>query len=267
MALHPPKRVARNISSQALLESRDPSTSGRISDEVDHHADPQSVPPVDNSPTAQNKPLAAPESARPTILNIQQFQSSYRDDASEARSNDEKQPPTTKGRARKRDILWAATSVFLPILGISLLLLGFTFYGVVHRTFASDAAINNDTQLPGQNPSSSYYYTTIDSAPFVLVGSWASNIALTLFTPFMLLFSFLVAWTATGASTNESSYLLHAMLRGNQDDGLWKWSKRVFWRVFSCGRAREPGSRALHVAGAGFLAAFILRQALKLSTI
>ena len=118
-------------------------------------------------------------------------------------------------------MLLAATSIFIPILAISLVLLGFTFYGAVRVTF-SEANFNNP-DLPAEPPSSNAYYSAIGSARFVLVGSWASNVALGLYTPFMLLFSFIVAWTATreaAATTTEPTHMMREMLRGNQDDGL-----------------------------------------------
>ena len=266
-------RGVPSTSSQALVDSHDMSRSGSDDDHTNQPTAP--LQPSTNLPATtvlKDKTLHAPDDTIPRAQSVKHPGHETRPPPSHSGSLSDnrvgKAHPndgmnngtrtTSKGRARKCDMLLAAAWVFVPILGISLLLLGFTFYGAVRVTFSSDAAFNS-TDLPAEIPSSNSYYSAINSARFVLVGSWASNIALGLFTPFMLLFSFFVAWTATREAVTEPTHMMREMLRGNQDDGLWSWAKHTSRAAFCCGRARQGESRSLHIAGAGFLSAFILR--------
>ena len=192
---------------------------------------------------------------------IQHSESSFYDHA-EKDGTDNEHHQKLSDPTKKRDILFAAALIFIPILTISLLLLGFTFSRSVRLTFQDDSDVNNPDKgpLPSvKNPSHGYYYTDIDSTRYVLVGSWASNIALGLFAPFMLLFSFLVAWTATSENNIEVSHILHELLKGSQGDGLWRWLQHLSRNVFFYGRVRKAESRSLYVAGVGFLSAFLMR--------
>ena len=232
-ALLLPDEIAPEVESQLSLHSLD---SGPV--EAESH----------RGPSYQQRPQ------------LQHSDSSFYDHPEKGGTDNEDRHQTV-GNTKKRDILFAAAVVFAPILTISLLLLGFTFDRTARLRFESDADINNDNDsLPSvQNPSLSYYYTDIDSTSYVLVGSWASNIALGLFTPFMLLFSFLVAWTASSESNAEVSHIMHELLKGSQGAGLWRWLKHLSQNAFSYGRVRKPDSRSLYVAGVGFLSAFLMR--------
>ena len=161
--------------------------------------------------------------------------------------------PKIIGRTEQRDVLFATTAIFLPILKISLILLGFTFYGRVRLTFPSDDKINQDADpLPKvHNPSLNNYFSDINSPRYVLVGSWASNITLELFALFMLLFSFLVAWAATTEADAELSHIMYSLLNGSQGDRFWRWLKHVFVNAFCCGRTRKTDSRSRSTGGIG----------------
>ena len=169
--------------------------------------------------------------------------------------------PESKRETRQWQILLAAATIFLPILAISLVLLGFTFYGAVRLTLQSDHDINADaTVFPVvSNPSHSHFYSDVKSAPFVLVGSWASNVALGPFTPFILLFSFLVAWMAITESNTEPSPIMHGLLKGSQVGELWKWLEHISMNAFSRSRTQKTDSRSLYIAGVGFSSAFVMR--------
>ncbi|KAL8706186.1 MAG: hypothetical protein Q9201_000764 [Fulgogasparrea decipioides] len=64
------------------------------------------------------------------------------------------------------------------------------------------------------------YYTEVDTGPFLLAGSWASNIAPFVITPFMLLLSYAVAREILQESSVDSEMsdvrppLLHELMRG-----------------------------------------------------
>ncbi|KAI4195552.1 MAG: hypothetical protein LQ350_007127 [Teloschistes chrysophthalmus] len=92
---------------------------------------------------------------------------------------------------RKRDLILAFAIVSLPLLVIAIILLAFVFAPSHHVIL--DPSVGS-VELPASNdvPTGSYF-TTISPGKFLLLGSWASNVAELVVAPFMLLFSYAVA--------------------------------------------------------------------------
>ena len=92
---------------------------------------------------------------------------------------------------RKRDLLLAFAIVSLPLLVIALILLVFVFK-YSQRNFLDPSV--GTRELPSSNYDfGNVFYTSISPGSFLLVGSWASNVATIVVAPFMLLFSYAVA--------------------------------------------------------------------------
>jgi hypothetical protein len=102
-------------------------------------------------------------------------------------SNDDERKKTW---SRKRDLSLAFAMLFLPMMGIPLILLAFVLYTHKHPVFGAKGS----TELPvWYFNSNGSYYTFIQVGAFTLVGSWASTAAQFVMAPVMLLFSFLIA--------------------------------------------------------------------------
>lgn len=92
---------------------------------------------------------------------------------------------------RKKDLILAFAIVSLPLLVIAIILLAFVFAPAHHVIL--DPSVGSP-QLPAFDAvPSNAYFTLISPGKFLLLGSWASNIAELVVAPFMLLFSYAVA--------------------------------------------------------------------------
>ena len=125
--------------------------------------------------------------------------------------------PTAARASRKRDLLLAFAIVSLPLLAIASILLAFVFYSSDREK--PDPSVQTP-ELPVSIYDTTYsYYTRTTTGSFLLVGSWASNIAEIVVAPFMLLFSYAVAREMLQQSINsEISHdrppLLREIMRG-----------------------------------------------------
>ena len=104
-----------------------------------------------------------------------------------------KSPEKTKTirLTRKRDLFFAFIVVSLPTLAVALTLLAFVFNSS-ERVVLDPRA--KTPRLPFlEHAPTDVYYTTVLPGAFLLLGSWASNVAELVVAPFMVLFSYTVA--------------------------------------------------------------------------
>lgn len=138
--------------------------------------------------------------------------------------------------SRKRDLFLAFLIVSLPLLVISILLLAFIFLSdrEIPASYAEIPA------LPFfEYPPLDAFYTKVDPGSFLLVGSWASNIAEMVVAPFMVLFSYTVAREILQRSKSGDGDsdvrppLLREIMRGTHV-GVWDWiAQKTYNRVFA----------------------------------
>lgn len=103
----------------------------------------------------------------------------------------------------------------------------------------------------------------MDPGSFLLVGSWASNIAEMVVVPFMVLFSYAVAREILLRS--ESDYddsdprppLLREIMRGTHA-GVWDWIASKTYKRFNRAPGKEPVLRVVDIAGLGLFIATLL---------
>ena len=162
--------------------------------------------------------------------------------------------------SRKRDLFIAFVVVSLPLLVISILLLAFVFlsYREIPASYVEIPA------LPFfQYPALDAFYTTVDPGSFLLVGSWASNVAEMVVAPFMLLFSYAVAREIL--QYEKSGYedegtrppLLRELMRGAHV-GVWHWIAQKTYARPRRAFGKEPILRVLDIAGLGLATATLL---------
>ena len=167
--------------------------------------------------------------------------------------NDHTRQASAPRLSRKRDVFLAFVVVSLPLLVIAILLLAFIFLTDRERP----ATYTPTRELPFfQNVSLDAFYTSVDPGSFLLVGSWASNIAEMIVAPFMVLFSYAVAREILHATTDHEDAksrppLLREIMRGAHV-GVWHWlSERTQRRP----RSALPVLRVVDVAGLGLFTA------------
>ena len=162
--------------------------------------------------------------------------------------------------SRKRDLFLSFVIVSLPLLVISILLLAFIFLSD-REIPASYTAI---PVLPFlEYPSLDAFYTSVSPGSFLLVGSWASNIAEIVVAPFMVLFSYAVAREILRHPSSDHDEaelrppLLREIIRGAHV-GLWHWISQLTHNKPKRGPGKEPILRAVDVAGLGLFTAILL---------
>ena len=116
------------------------------------------------------------------------------------RKETDKSPHFTK----KRDLFLAFAIVSLPFLAIALILIGFVFDPSQRQKPDLSAAILPDLPVV-YNDTADAYYTSIRPGSFLLVGSWASTVAEFVVAPFMVIFSYAVAWEILRASAKDGT--------------------------------------------------------------
>ena len=160
--------------------------------------------------------------------------------------------------SRKRDILLAFFIVSLPLLLIAILLLAFIFHYRENPTSFLEIPA-----LPLEHLSPNAFYTSVDAGNFLLVGSWASNIATIVVAPFMVLFSYAVAreilqhTTGNHENTEARPPLLREIMRGAHL-GMWHWVAQKTYKRPKGTLGREPVLRVVDVAGLGLFTATLL---------
>ena len=162
--------------------------------------------------------------------------------------------------SRKRDLFLAFVIVSLPLLVIAILLLAFIFLSDRERP-ASYAEIRD---LPFfEHPPLNAFYTKVDPGSFLLVGSWASNIAEIVVAPFMVLFSYAVAREVLQHATDDHENarsrppLLREIMRGAHV-GVWHWVAQKTYKRPKNVLGKRPVLRVVDVAGLGLFAATLL---------
>lgn len=174
------------------------------------------------------------------------------------KGNDDKGKATAPPLSRKRDLFLAFVIVSLPLLVIAVLLLTYTFNSRENPTSYVEIPV-----LPFlEHPSTDAFYASVDSGSFLLLGSWASNVAAIIVAPFMVLFSYAVAQELQHEEighedTDLRPPLLREIMRGAHV-GVWHWvGQNVFKK-----RTRTLGKRvllrAVDVAGLGLFVATLL---------
>ena len=166
---------------------------------------------------------------------------------------------STPRLSRKRDLWLAFVIVSLPLLVISILLLAFTFHDREKPLLYQE-----DLRLPFLNrPSLQPFYTNVASGSFLLVASWASNIAGFVIAPFMVLFSYAVARRILLHPTGDYEHaqsqhpLLREIMRG-ANVGVWHWFAQKTYRRPRGEVGKEPVLRVVDVAGIGLFTATLL---------
>ena len=162
--------------------------------------------------------------------------------------------------SRKRDLFLSFVIVSLPLLVISILLLAFIFLS--YREIP--ASYIEIPELPFfEYPSSDAFYTIVSLGSFLLVGSWASNIAEIVVAPFMVLFSYAVAReilqhpSIDHDEAGSRPPLLREIMRGAHV-GLWHWISQRTHSKPKRGPGKEPVLRAVDIAGLGLFTAILL---------
>ena len=163
--------------------------------------------------------------------------------------------------SRRRDLFLAFVIVSLPLLVISILLLAFIFLS--DREIP--ASYTEIQALPFfEYPPLNAFYTKVDPGSFLLVGSWASNIAGMVVAPFMVLFSYAVAREiiiqhATRDQDDAESRppLLREIMRGGYV-GVWHWFAQKAYTRSRRALGKEPGLRVVDIAGLGLFTAMLL---------
>ena len=92
---------------------------------------------------------------------------------------------------RKRDVFLAFAIVSLPLLAIAIILIAFAFNAGQREK--PDPTIGTPELPVVDYNTSTVYYTYYTPGQFLLLSSWASNIATIVVAPFMLIFSYAVA--------------------------------------------------------------------------
>ena len=162
--------------------------------------------------------------------------------------------------SRRRDLFLAFVIVSFPLLVISILLLAFIFLS--DREIP--ASYTEIQALPFfYYPPLDAFYTKVDPGSFLLVGSWASNIAEMVVAPFMVLFSYAVAreilqhatWDQEDAELRPP--LLREILRGAHV-GVWHWVAQKTYKRPRHALGKEPFLRVVDIAGLGLFTATLL---------
>lgn len=139
--------------------------------------------------------------------------------------------PEQAPRSSTLELLAAFGLIFIPMSLVAFALIGFVYYTKDRVRF--DRGTNGTLELPASLiPPYDAYYTTLTVGRFLLLASWASTAAGVVVTPFMLLFSFVVARELTRLYRRKlpvrshESHLLKEILSGSWC-GLLHWAKHI----------------------------------------
>ena len=163
--------------------------------------------------------------------------------------------------SRKRDILLAFVIVSLPLLVLAILLLAFVFF-----SDREEPALDIGTrELPLDHlPSNASYYSKVDVGDFLIVSTWASNVAEIVVAPFMVLFSYAVAREILQHEAREDRDdgrsqppLLREIMRGAHA-GVWHWVAEKTYRRPKGALGNKRSLRVVDIAGVGLFTATLL---------
>ena len=162
--------------------------------------------------------------------------------------------------SRKRDIFLAFILVSLPLLVLAILLLAFVF---LHDREV--LAINLGTrELPVEYSATNAFYSIVDVGDFLIVSTWASNVAEIVVAPFMVLFSYAVAREILQHEARDhrddggsQPPLLREIMRGAHA-GVWHWAAEKTYRRPKGALGNKRNLRVVDIAGVGLFTATLL---------
>ena len=162
--------------------------------------------------------------------------------------------------SRKRDIFLAFVLVSLPLLLLAILLLAFVF---LHDR--EELALDIGTrELPVEYPATNAFYSIVDVGDFLIVSTWASNVAEIVVAPFMVLFSYAVAREILQHETRDhrddggsQPPLLREIMRGAHV-GVWHWAAEKTYRRPKGALGNKRILRVVDIAGVGLFTATLL---------
>ena len=162
--------------------------------------------------------------------------------------------------SRKRDILLAFVIVSLPLLVLAILLLAFIFLNDRERP----ASYTGTPELPFEYLPSNAFYSKVDLGDFLLVSTWASNVAEIVVAPFMVLFSYAVAREILQLEARDNRDdggsqppLLREIMRGAHV-GVWHWAAEKTYRRPKGALGNKRSLRVVDIAGVGLFTATLL---------
>ena len=176
-------------------------------------------------------------------------------------NNRKEQASTAPRLSRKRDILLAFVIVSLPLLVLAILLLAFIFLNDREKP----ASFTETRELPFLTyPPSNAFYSRVDLGDFLIVSTWASNVAEIVVAPFMVLFSYAVAREILQHEARENRDgggsqppLLREIMRGAHV-GVWHWAAEKTYRRPKGTRGNKRNLRVVDIAGVGLFTATLL---------
>ena len=176
-------------------------------------------------------------------------------------SNHKEQTSAAPRLSRKRDILLAFVIVSLPLLVLAILLLAFIFLSDREEP----ASYRGTRELPLDYPlPPNAFYSTVDLGDFLIVSTWASNVAEIVVAPFMVLFSYAVAREILQHEARDhrdhggsQPPLLREIMRGAHV-GVWHWAAEKLYRRPKGALGNKRGLRVVDIAGVGLFTATLL---------
>ncbi|KAI9684249.1 MAG: hypothetical protein M1822_005722 [Bathelium mastoideum] len=171
----------------------------------------------------------------------------------------------SKSTHPRRQILFSFVLLLVPLLGVSLILIIFVFYKQFHFVFPENG--NRDLPTTYLNKSSDAYFTHLGIGKVTLVSSCASTATQFVLTPFMFLFSFVVARELSQPGLDHSDAKGVSRVTDWDDKtqdtfkGLLKgsWQDLLNWIYYEPLWRRKGGSfKPVHVAAFGALVSFAL---------
>lgn len=172
----------------------------------------------------------------------------------------EEQASTAPRLSRKRDILLAFVIVSLPLLVVAILLLAFIF---LHDR-EKPASFTGTRELPIEYLPSNAFYSIVDLGDFLIVSTWASNVAEIVVAPFMVLFSYAVAREILQHEARDhrdgggsQPPLLREIMRGAHV-GVWHWVAEKTHRRPKGALGNKRILRVVDIAGIGLFTATLL---------
>ena len=173
---------------------------------------------------------------------------------------DGKEQSSAPRLSRKRDILLAFVIVSLPLLALAILLLAFVFF----HDREEPASFLGTRELPVRYPPSNAFYSRVDVGDFLIVSTWASNVAEIVVAPFMVLFSYAVAREILQHEARDhrddggsQPRLLREIMRGAHV-GVWHWAAENTYRRPKGALGNKRILRVVDIAGVGLFTATLL---------
>ena len=159
--------------------------------------------------------------------------------------------------SKNEDLIAAFAIVFIPMSAIACILCALIFWGeraIIYRHEDSGTSDLSTTILFNNS-----YYTKTDAGDFLLVESWASTLANSIISSFMLLYSFVVAKEMTRIQEDSADVntftLLYEILNGSWNEAL-HW---VQWMILKKRKIDRSSARAVNIAALVLVIAELLK--------